>query len=162
KLTWTYANRDSARAQACEASEELRVRYSLQAVGDLAKTRLLALLQHSDKHRWKEVRLESREQRMAPRVPIPADWFDADYFETGIKSNWEKGYHWHLFEGLFRRTAALLTGMIPAAKTFFDAGCAKGFLVRALRERGYEAWGCDMSRWALDKADECVRQYLKL
>ena len=37
-----------------------------------------------------------------------------------------------------------------------DAGCAMGFLVEALRERGVEAWGVDISEYAISKVHESV------
>ena len=45
---------------------------------------------------------------------------------------------------------------------YFDAGCAKGFLIRALRDAGREARGCDISEWALSRADEETRQFISL
>jgi Sigma-54 interaction domain len=41
-----------------------------------------------------------------------------------------------------------------------DVGCAKGFLVRALREAGRECWGIDHSQWALEQADSIASPYL--
>ncbi len=162
QLRWVFSNRDAARLNAQNAGEALRRQYSLESVGNLIRDRLVGLLQQSDTQRWRLVRVEERERRMPPPPPIPASWFDADYFENGIKSNWESGYQWRLFEGLFRQTAAFLTTMLPGAKTFFDAGCAKGFLVRTLRERGCDAWGCDFSQWAIEHTDPSVRPFVEL
>ena len=67
-------------------------------------------------------------------LPIPGDWYDADYFEHGLKSNWDRGYTWPLFKGVFEDTARYLEEMFPEAASFLDVGCAKGFLVKALRE----------------------------
>src|SRR5437868_6500995 len=36
-------------------------------------------------------------------------------------------------------------------RTVLDAGCAMGLLVEALRDRGVEAWGIDISTYALDQ-----------
>ena len=41
-----------------------------------------------------------------------------------------------------------------APKTVLDAGCAKGFLVAALRERGVDASGFDLSEVAIAEAPE--------
>ena len=41
-----------------------------------------------------------------------------------------------------------------------DAGCAKGFLVRALRERGVDAWGVDHSAWAVERAEPEARPFV--
>lgn len=42
-----------------------------------------------------------------------------------------------------------------------DVGCAKGFLVRHLRRRGFDAWGLDISEYALDTAPDDVKTYLR-
>ena len=41
-----------------------------------------------------------------------------------------------------------------------DFGCSKGYLVKALRDRGIEAFGYDVSLWAIDQAPEQIREYL--
>jgi cyclopropane fatty-acyl-phospholipid synthase-like methyltransferase len=63
---------------------------------------------------------------------------------------------------VFRDAAAYLAEMFPEAKTFLDLGCAKGFLVRALRDRRLEAWGIDHSPWAIAQADRVAQPYLQL
>ncbi len=40
-----------------------------------------------------------------------------------------------------------------------DAGCAIGMLVEKLRERGVEAWGVDISEYAISQAHESIRPY---
>jgi SAM-dependent methyltransferase len=40
-----------------------------------------------------------------------------------------------------------------------DAGCAMGFLVEALRSRGVEAWGVDVSKYAISQVHDSVREY---
>lgn len=44
-------------------------------------------------------------------------------------------------------------------KTVLDAGCAMGYLVAALRDRGVEAYGIDISDYAISKVREDVRPY---
>lgn len=44
--------------------------------------------------------------------------------------------------------------------TILDFGCARGYVVRAFREMGYDAWGHDISQWALENADESVKEHL--
>lgn len=43
-----------------------------------------------------------------------------------------------------------------------DLGCAKGYLVEALRDLGVESFGCDISRFAIENASESVSRYLRL
>ena len=56
-----------------------------------------------------------------------------------------------------RRIAA-----IPGVRTVLDVGCAKGYLVRALRERGVDARGIDISEYAIECADQETRPYLRV
>jgi 2-polyprenyl-3-methyl-5-hydroxy-6-metoxy-1,4-benzoquinol methylase len=44
-------------------------------------------------------------------------------------------------------------------KTVLDAGCAKGFLVEALRDRGVEAYGVDISEYAVSQVRQDVRPF---
>lgn len=44
-------------------------------------------------------------------------------------------------------------------KTVLDAGCAMGYLVSALRDRGVEAYGIDISEYAISKVREDIRPY---
>ena len=90
------------------------------------------------------------------------DKYDADYFlrgrQTG-KSLYED-YRW--LPDLTRPMAARIVSHcgINPDDTILDFGCARGYVVRALRELGYNAWGYDTSRWALENADETVKEYL--
>lgn len=43
-----------------------------------------------------------------------------------------------------------------------DMGCAHGYLIRHLRRRGVEAWGTDVSTYALSQAPEDTSPYLRL
>lgn len=43
--------------------------------------------------------------------------------------------------------------------TVMDIGCAKGFLVEALRDRGVEAYGVDISNYAISQVREDIQQF---
>lgn len=43
-----------------------------------------------------------------------------------------------------------------------DIGCAMGYCVARLRKRGVDAWGVDVSKYALSQASDEVKPYLKL
>lgn len=47
-------------------------------------------------------------------------------------------------------------------RTAFDAGCAKGFLVEALRDRGVEAHGVDLSPYAIAGVREDIKPYCRV
>src|SRR5262249_22063355 len=148
-MRWVYANRESAREQAAEATQNIQHSYSLEAVGARAGERLLKLLQRTQPHKWERLGRGARARWLHPVIPIPADWYDEDYFENGRKSNWDQGYTWPLFAGLFQETAAFLSSMFSEATSYLDIGCAKGFLMRTLHELGKECWGFDHSKWAI-------------
>jgi 2-polyprenyl-3-methyl-5-hydroxy-6-metoxy-1,4-benzoquinol methylase len=162
-LRWVYLNRTLARERAADAARELRVRYALDKIGAAAKARLLTLrapravpVPAADPAR------SVTEVPANPPVPISSDWYNADYFELGRTSNWDRGYHWAAFRSIFRDAAAWLAECFPEAGSVLDIGCAKGFLVRALREHGIAAYGFDHSRWAIEHAEAEARPYLRL
>ena len=41
-----------------------------------------------------------------------------------------------------------------------DFGCARGYVVKALRMLGYQAFGCDISYWAIGNCDPDVAHYV--
>ena len=155
------AQPENARERAADAAKRLIRDFSLQEIGHRAKRRLSDLLHRTDSAKWERLDRAQRTRHLRPPVPIPSEWFDADYFENGVKSNWKNGYQWRDFAGLFRETARFLVTMFPEAASFLDAGCAKGFLVRALRELDKDAWGFDHSGWALQHAEEPARPFLR-
>jgi ADP-heptose:LPS heptosyltransferase len=154
------SERDEAARRAAAYAGQLRTTFSPERIGDQARLRLLHLLRRTNPAKWQRLHTAERQTRLKPAIPIPGEWYDADYFEHGVKSNWRDGYHWSAFSGLFRETAAFLTGIFPQAEIFLDAGCAKGFLVRALLERDKKCRGFDHSHWALEHAEEIARPHL--
>jgi SAM-dependent methyltransferase len=47
-------------------------------------------------------------------------------------------------------------------KKVLDAGCAKGFLVEALRDRGVEAYGIDLSEYAISQVRRDIKRYCRV
>jgi ADP-heptose:LPS heptosyltransferase/2-polyprenyl-3-methyl-5-hydroxy-6-metoxy-1,4-benzoquinol methylase len=158
-LRAAFAEREHA-GQLAGAAERIRAQFSSEAIGESARQRLMQLLRRTNPAKWNRVDSGERRSVMAPIVPISGEWYDADYFEHGRKSNWTGGYSWPAFAQLFRETAEFLTTSFPESESFLDAGCARGFLVRTLRERGKEAWGFDHSTWAIDHAEESAKPFL--
>jgi SAM-dependent methyltransferase len=84
--------------------------------------------------------------------------YGARYYETYTGGAYEFEGEWaDFFNGLADRIIRLFD-----PRTVLDAGCAKGFLVHALRERGVEAYGVDVSEYAVANALESVRPYVRL
>lgn len=71
---------------------------------------------------------------------------------------YKENEHWTQFFGAV--ADAIVTQLAPT--TVLDAGCAKGFLVAALRERGVEAYGFDLSEHAIAEAPETARPYVRV
>lgn len=46
-------------------------------------------------------------------------------------------------------------------KTFLDVGCAFGYLVAALRDRGVKAYGIDVSEYAISQVREDIKEYCR-
>lgn len=85
--------------------------------------------------------------------------FDKNYYENGVKNRLSgyENYRW------------MPTRSIPEAmdiknnfsfRNCVDYGCAKGFLVHALRLLGCDAYGEDISEYAISNCKEDVREYI--
>lgn len=159
-LRRVYADLPAARARAGEGARRIQHAYSPEAVGTTARAELMQLLQKTNTSRWQRIRRAEARERHSPPVPIPGEWYDGGYFEEGTKSNWQGGYTWASFGGLFTEAAAWLASTFDDDASFLDVGCAKGFLVRALRDAGRECWGIDHSPWAIEHAEAAARPYL--
>src|SRR5205085_9212276 len=106
-LRWVDSHRAAARTAAMAAAERLRANYAPARIGDSAKRRLMELLTRTDPARASQFAAVDRQQ-LAPTPPISGAWYDADYFENGLKSNWTGGYTWPLFRGVFKDAAGYL------------------------------------------------------
>ena len=88
--------------------------------------------------------------------------YQRDYFEKGIETGKSlySNYRW-----MPEMTVPMAATMIDYLKIkrgarVLDIGCAKGFLVKALRWLGRDAYGYDISDYAVVNADPEVKSYL--
>ncbi len=82
--------------------------------------------------------------------------YGPDYFEHGCGLPYDRSQpHWFEFFG--RIADAIVEQLGP--KRVLDAGCAKGFLVEALRDRGVEAFGFDISDYAIGEVRPDIRRF---
>jgi hypothetical protein len=101
---------------------------------------------------------------MQEDVPLssPCDIFDADYYMSGPqtgKSNYEN-YQW-LPDMTIPMAAKIKKYLgIKPGETLYDYGCARGFVVRAFRIIGVEAFGYDISKWAIENCDPEVQAFV--
>ena len=93
-----------------------------------------------------------------------ASFFDQDYFIHGKKSGKSlyENYRWlpHLTKPMAR--ALIQFTDISKNSKVLDFGCAKGFLVRALNEEGIDAYGTDISEYAIENSDKKIRKKLNI
>jgi len=74
------------------------------------------------------------------------------------------GYGGYKYDGRWVPVAKDITdyyGLIKGSK-ILDVGCAKGFLVKDLVDLGFEAYGIDISEYAIDNAPKDVKNRLKI
>jgi SAM-dependent methyltransferase len=84
--------------------------------------------------------------------------FDAYYFAHGCGEPYQRSPAWlALFNAIAERIAQDIQ---PAS--VLDAGCAIGLLVEGLRQRGVEAWGIDISEYAIQNVSAEMRPYCRV
>jgi SAM-dependent methyltransferase len=83
--------------------------------------------------------------------------FDAYYFAHCCGAPYKRDEHWLTF---FGRIADHIVSAVQPRRVL-DAGCALGILVEALRERGVDAEGIDISSYAIAQAYEPIRPFVR-
>ncbi|KKM61779.1 hypothetical protein LCGC14_1528260, partial [marine sediment metagenome] len=87
--------------------------------------------------------------------------YDETYFERGLESGIScyQNYRW-IPELTIPLAMTLIDYLgIVRGEKILDYGCAKGYLVKALRLLYRDAWGLDISQYAIDHSEGCC--YLK-
>lgn len=93
---------------------------------------------------------------------MDSSFYDADYYLNGpatSKSNYEN-YSWKPDLTLPMADHLKRALRVRDGDTVLDVGCARGYLVKALRMRGVNAFGYDTSEWAIANCDEAVKGYV--
>lgn len=96
-------------------------------------------------------------QRVDPQI------YDEDYYERGpiLGISGYQNYSW-MPELTIRMAHKLVTELpLRPGESVLDFGCAKGFLVKALRILDVNATGVDISAYAIAHADGAVRDYCR-
>jgi len=88
-------------------------------------------------------------------VPGDGALYDEDYYRTYEGGSYDRGGHWTRFFGYIANE--VVARWKPA--TALDAGCARGIFVEELRQRDVEAWGVDVSEYAIGSIPEAVRPF---
>ena len=87
--------------------------------------------------------------------------FTKDYYEDGVRKH-ISGYEDFKWMPTRSIPEALDIQQNFKFKTCVDYGCAKGFLVNALRILGSDAYGEDISEYAVENCHPNVREYISL
>jgi SAM-dependent methyltransferase len=84
-----------------------------------------------------------------------AGFYDESYFAVACGRPYKRDKEWlTFFDGISERIVADIQ-----PKTVLDAGCAMGFLVEALRKRGVEAYGVDISEFAISQVHDDIKAF---
>jgi 2-polyprenyl-3-methyl-5-hydroxy-6-metoxy-1,4-benzoquinol methylase len=99
----------------------------------------------------------------------PSSFYGEGYYLNGEGSNYgrrdEKGnmifapYDEASYLPRNRQLAQFIASVYKP-KTALVLGCARAYLVQALREQGIDAKGIDISQWAIDNAPKKIREHL--
>ena len=81
--------------------------------------------------------------------------YDRAYYQSHCGIPYQRDEHWLRFFGGI--ADAIVERIGPAS--VLDAGCAMGFLVEGLRDRGVEAYGVDISEYAISQVREDIRPH---
>ncbi len=93
---------------------------------------------------------------------MEGDNYNEEYFENGITSG-KSGYQ--DYRWMPERTIKFAHKIIKElglrdGDRVLDFGCAKGYLVKAFRILDIDAYGCDISEYAMSEADKDIAPYL--
>lgn len=90
--------------------------------------------------------------------------YDREYFENGISSGVScyVNYQWMPELTLLMCKSIIDFCKINNRDTILDYGCAKGFLVKAMMQLGYDCYGVDISEYAVQKCDPSVRDRIEI
>lgn len=89
------------------------------------------------------------------------DVFDEKYFEDGVRHRVSayENYRW-MPERTIREASSIINNI--QFDNVLDFGCAKGFMVYAMRLLGKQAFGVDVSEYAVNNSHPKVRDYLSV
>ena len=95
---------------------------------------------------------------VSPRPDEPQTTYGEQYYKNYPSDSglpYERADLWlHFFAHIADR---IIEHVHP--RTVLDVGCAKGFLVEALRDRGVEAFGLDISQYAIGQVREDIKPF---
>ena len=96
--------------------------------------------------------------------PVRQGGAGAEYGASYFANYWGDGGAYERNERWLSFFAAVADGIVRdlGPESVLDAGCAMGFLVEALRERGVDAEGIDISEYAISRVEETVADHCRV
>jgi len=97
-------------------------------------------------------------------MEVPADFYDKKYYEDGIASGKScyTNYRWIPELTIPMAYFIIKELSLESKAVVLDVGCSKGYFVKALRLLDIDAYGIDISKYAIDHADVEIKDYCKL
>lgn len=88
--------------------------------------------------------------------------FSEDYYMRGPESGLSNYRDYQWLPDLTMPMASHARWMLgfKAGDVVLDYGASRGFFVKALRMQGVDAWGYDISEWAVQNCDPTVKDYV--
>lgn len=84
--------------------------------------------------------------------------YNKEYYQSHCGEEYVYNDVWKAFWG---NVADCIVSTINP-KRVLDVGCAKGFLVYELRKRGVEAYGIDISEYAISQVDKSIKPFCRV
>jgi len=97
-------------------------------------------------------------------MKINKKFYDYDYFEKGVtsKKSCYLNYRWMPDLTIPMASKIIKFLNIRDKESILDFGCSKGYMVRAFRLLDINAYGVDISNYAIEHADPEVKKFCKL
>ena len=86
------------------------------------------------------------------------DSYNRGYYKDGCGRDYSDADYW--LNEFNAHAKAVVEKYNP--KTFLDVGCAFGYFVAAMRDLGVEAYGLDISEYAISNARDDIKPYLRI
>lgn len=98
-----------------------------------------------------------------------ASYFDGAFQSLKHNAGYFKYERWYRKEGVNStgefwkdKCVSWVNHLQLSGKKVLEIGCAKGFLVKDLRDAGVDAYGRDISQYAIDNCEQGMSQYLSV
>lgn len=95
---------------------------------------------------------------MAINCSCDNDYYNEQYYQHQLGHDYNDREHWLVFFGNIAEH--IESDFHP--KKVLDAGCAYGYLVAALRDRKVNAYGIDISEYAISRTRDDIKEYCRV